>query len=222
MYVRKNPDMVQLLEGHGGALQPADMAYLGLTDRVKQVLDEEAQPTEAGRATSAEGVLQAAADTGNVDLVRIALRHVDWDRGDARWHWMLMRPLGRHTHDRDRYVRCLRALLERSGADVRGPFGRTLLHDVAGAWPRSATMAADDRLAFANVLLQYGARLDVRDDILKSTPLGWACRWDRPELVRLLLDHGADPVEADAEPWATPRAWAVKSGDRAIAAMLDT
>jgi hypothetical protein len=26
--------------------------------------------------------------------------------------------------------------------------------------------------------------------------------------VKLLLARGADPVEADAEPWAAPRAWA--------------
>ena len=44
--------------------------------------------------------------------------------------------------------------------------------------------------------------------LLESTPLGWACRWGRVELVELLLARGADPVEADAKPWATPRAWA--------------
>jgi hypothetical protein len=26
-------------------------------------------------------------------------------------------------------------------------------------------------------------------------------------LVEFLLERGADPVEADAEPWATPEAW---------------
>jgi hypothetical protein len=31
-----------------------------------------------------------------------------------------------------------------------------------------------------------------------------------PELVALFLERGADPVEADTEPWATPRAWAEK------------
>jgi hypothetical protein len=29
-------------------------------------------------------------------------------------------------------------------------------------------------------------------------------------LVKLLLERGADPGEAGAEPWATPRAWAEK------------
>ena len=45
----------------------------------------------------------------------------------------------------------------------------------------------------ATILLDAGARLDVRDDLLKSTPLGWACRWGRVEMVKLFLARGADP-----------------------------
>ncbi len=62
--------------------------------------------------------------------------------------------------------------------------------------------------------------MDLRDDLLKSTPPGWACRWGREELVRLFLDRGADPVEADAEPWATPLAWAEKKGHDRVLALL--
>ena len=54
------------------------------------------------------------------------------------------------------------------------------------------------RLAFATAALDAGARLDIRDELLESTPLGWACRWGRVGIVRLLLDRGANPVEADA------------------------
>jgi hypothetical protein len=39
-----------------------------------------------------------------------------------------------------------------------------------------------------------------------------ACRYGRVELVELYLERGADPVESDAEPWATPTAWAAKMG----------
>ena len=73
---------------------------------------------------------------------------------------------------------------------------------------------------FAAALLDAGARLDVRDELLKSTPLGWACRWNRPELVRLLLNRRADPIEADAEPWATPLSWAKKKGHTEILEIL--
>jgi hypothetical protein len=53
----------------------------------------------------------------------------------------------------------------------------------------------------ASILLDAGARTDARDEFLKSTPLGWACRWGRVELVKLLLDRGADPIEPEAEAW---------------------
>ena len=46
-------------------------------------------------------------------------------------------------------------------------------------------------------MLDAGAPLNARDEWLKSTPLGWACRWGGVELVRLLLARGADPIEAD-------------------------
>lgn len=68
--------------------------------------------------------------------------------------------------------------------------------------------------------LNARARTDVRDELLKSTPLGWACRWGRSEVVKMLLEHGADPFERDAEPWATPRAWAEKMNRDPVLAVL--
>jgi len=40
-------------------------------------------------------------------------------------------------------------------------------------------------------------------------------------LAKLLLERGADPVETEAEPWATPRAWAEKKNHDAVLAALD-
>jgi hypothetical protein len=225
---RHDSEMVQLLEKHGGIVNATTAAYLGLTERVRQLLEDEGMGRVPDGAVSpggsvAEAVLEAAADGGHVDLVRMALDHLDWRPGDARWQGMLMRPFGKHkASDRERYAACLRMIADRSGMDLPWRFGRTLLHDVAADWPRSATMAADERLAFATILLERGSPLDARDDLLKSTPLGWACRWGRVELVNLLLARGADPVEADAEPWATPRAWAEKMNRRQVLSILRT
>ncbi|MFZ0306118.1 MAG: hypothetical protein WAL75_25765, partial [Terracidiphilus sp.] len=66
-----------------------------------------------------------------------------------------------------------------------------------------------------------GADLKLRDDMLKSTPLGWACRWGQVELVRLYLSRGATVLETDAEPWASPIAWARKMNHRAIISLLE-
>ena len=63
-------------------------------------------------------------------------------------------------------------------------------------------------------------RVGSRDNILKSTALGWACRWGRAKVAELMLEQGADPVEADAEPWARPRAWAEKRGHVEIIELL--
>ena len=68
----------------------------------------------------------------------------------------------------------------------------------------------EQRLTFATMLLDAGASLNRRESLLQSTPLGWACRWGRTELVKLYLERGADPIEAHAEPSATPLAWATK------------
>jgi ankyrin repeat protein len=66
--------------------------------------------------------------------------------------------------------------------------GQTALHSTAAHHGR---IGDEDRARFAAMLLDHGAKLDMRDDPLKSTPLGWACRWGRPKLVELLIQHGA-------------------------------
>jgi len=225
-YARHVRAMVELLERHGGLVDAGTAGYLGLAERLKWLFEDEA----AGRlqeglvspgGTIAEDLLFSAAASGNVDLVQMALEHLNWPRGDARWHGRLMQPFGRHpTAERDRYLTCFQMMLERSGVDLPHRFGRTLLHDVAAAWPRSAPMGAAERIGFATILLDAGARLEVRDDLLRSTPLGWACRWGRVELVTLLLKRGADSVEVDAESWATPLAWAEKMNRGAVLSVL--
>ena len=225
-YARQDRAMVELLERHGGFVDAGTAGYLGLAERLRRMFEEEA----AGRlpegivspgGTVAEDLLFSAAASGNVDFVQMALEHLDWPRGDARWQWRLMQPLGRHPEDeRARYLTCFQMILERSGVDLPHRFGRTLLHDVAAAWPRSAPMGAAERIGFATMLLDAGARLEVRDDLLRSTPLGWACRWGRVELVTLLLQRGADSVELDAESWARPLAWAEKMKHGAVLSVL--
>jgi ankyrin repeat protein len=227
-YEREDWAMVRVLEGYGGLVNATTAGYLGLKDRATKLLEDEA----AGRLVEgsvppggsvANVLLEGAADGGHVEIVRAALERLDWPVGDARWHWMLMRPFGRHSEaDRERFLTCFRLIVDRSGADLPGRCGRTLLHDVAADWPINAPMSADERIAFATILLNKGARLDVRDDLLKSTPLGWACRWGCIEFVNLFLQRGADPVEADAESWATPRAWAQAKGHPGILTLLES
>ena len=73
----------------------------------------------------------------------------------------------------------------------------TLLHDMAhtGDVPK------------ARLLLQHGADVNYIDDEYRSTPLGYAARWGHVEMVKLLLESGADPNKSGAS-WSTPLAWA--------------
>jgi uncharacterized protein len=87
--------------------------------------------------------------------------------------------------------------------------GFTLLHD----------MAYTGDLRKAGLLLDHGADINLLDDDYCSTPLGYAARWGRQEMVALLLERGADVNRADA-PWATPLAWARKKRHAAIESAL--
>jgi hypothetical protein len=177
--------------------------------------------------TLAEELLWGAACGGDPEIVRLALERVDWPRADPRWFEMLEQPLRLWTHgsvargwDPTTYLKCFRALLQNCDPNIRGRnsgLGLTILHSIAGSREH---LTGDDRVRFATAALDAGARLDPRDKLLKSTPLGWACRWGRLELVELFLDHGADSVEADAEPWATPEAWAKKMNHGDVLASL--
>lgn len=225
-YQRNKPDAIALLERYGGFADAGIIAYFGLLDRAKQMLADEAAGRLRPRSvpegeTVAACLLVSGTDGGQVDMVRLALEHLDWPRDHLRWHNNLMRPLGAHAAgDRERYLTCFALMVERAGPNPPGTYGRSILHDVCGGWPHKTT-SAEDRVALATILLDAGARLDLRDDLLKSTPLGWACRWGRVELVKLFLERGADPHEQDAEPWATPRAWAARMGHGEVLACLE-
>ena len=221
--------MVALLRGHGGIVDPTIAALYRQTDLARQMLAGEGVGSPV-----AEEMLGAAACGGDPDIVRAALDRVAWARGDPRWFGVLEQPLRIWSHghpdwpeqgrDRDTYPACLAILLERADPNVRGRqqdrgrFGLTLLHSVAGAREH---VTAEERLAFATQLLAAGARLDLRDNLLLSTPLGWACRWGRTELVDLFLAWGADPREPDAAPWASPTAWARQMGHRHLLPLLE-
>jgi ankyrin repeat protein len=149
----------------------------------------------------AEQMLWAASWT-DPEIVRLCLPHTPRPRDDPWWNYVLVHAA---------LPECFKLILDQ-GVDpnVRVGGGFTILHHLA------SHDKAENCLIRATMLLDAGASLTIRDSLLQSTPLGWACRWGRIELVRLYLERGADPVEADAEPWATPLAWATKRGHHEI------
>jgi ankyrin repeat protein len=214
-YRQRDRKMIELLERHGGVVDAATVGFHGLTERARHMLSDiaEAPIDDSGQDVAAQ-LLGGAVSGGGSEIVRLALERINWARDDERWFSILEEPIRRGGD-----LACFNIVLGCCDANIRGrgPFGLSLLHSVAGSGDH---VTAEQRLAFATSLLHAGARLDVRDNLLKSTPLGWACRWGRVELVTLFLERGADPVERDAELWATPEAWASKKNHSAVLAVL--
>jgi ankyrin repeat protein len=230
-YSQRDWRMVELLARYGGVPEASTAGLYRQTELARKMLAGEASyRTEgAGGQTLGQQLLWGAACGGDPAIVRMALETIDWARDDPRWFNLLEQPLRIWSHgqideewDRATYLECFRLILQRSDPNIRGRlnenFGLTILHSVAGSREH---VTQSERVAFATMLLDAGARLDIRDNLLKSTPLGWACRWGRVELIKLLLERGADPRELDADPWARPAAWAKKMGREDVLAILN-
>jgi ankyrin repeat protein len=75
----------------------------------------------------------------------------------------------------------------------------------------------------ASLFIEHGADLHARDEDLCSTPLGWAAKFGKINMVELLLQHGAQPILPEDLPdlaWTTPLAWATRRGHAAIVDLL--
>jgi ankyrin repeat protein len=218
-YETKNTTMIELLERHGGYLDAEFVGSLGLMDRARLMLADEAAgclaPQALAPGAQGEPVAEHLITFGlrSLEMLQLALPRIDRARNDPWWAGKLRQAWGFAD------LSCLRLVLERCDVQACAP---TTLHELAGPWPRSVHYDPEDRLAKATLLLDAGARLNVRDEWSKSTPLGCACRYGRVELVKLFLERGADAVEADAEPWATPRAWAERADREDILALLQS
>lgn len=211
-YRQNDSAMKQLLLSRGAKPQPWTITLAHDAEAARRMMEE-----DSGEEVARELVWSAACNACP-EIIEMALPRLTWPRHDSRWHWVLMQP-PRSCGDNgieNPYFTCMELLLERIDPNV-GRRGSTVLHFVAA---RDAALSEVGRVRFTAMLLDHGARLDLRDELLRSTPLGWACRWGRKEMVELLLARGAPAQEPDAEPWATPLAWATKMGHADIAALL--
>ena len=231
-YGQQDERMIALLESYGGEPNPSMAGLYRRKDLAVRMLEKYGDAVLPDDGFSggkvAEQLLGAAARGGDAEILKLALERVDIPQGDPRWNGILSAPLGFWNHwigpwchpewDRTTYLACFRMILERTGPpNGRLRFGATILHEIV---TMGSHTTAEERVAFAEAALDAGARMDLRDELLKSTPLGWGCRWGRVELVKLFLARGAKAMEPDAEPWAQPSAWARKKNHTEISALL--
>ena len=89
--------------------------------------------------------------------------------------------------------------------------GRTFLHGCAEKGDVDA----------ACVFLELGADIEAVELEYGGTPLAAAARTGKVEMVRFLLDQGADPAApVKSPPWAQPIYWAEKEGHGDVVALL--
>jgi len=166
--------MIELLESRGGHLNAAEAGYAGQTEIARKMLADEMDPhfegAQYGGKTTLEQLVATGSNSGTPEIVRMALERIDWPREDKRWFGALWNALPGHQRwdedARDRYVACFRLILARADPNLHELQGQTMLHQV---------IARDfgDGQILATMLLDAGARMDLRDYLLKSTPLGW-------------------------------------------------
>ena len=214
-YNNRDDEMKGLLLRYGGVLEATFAGLEGETAAASVFLQKD--PSLAG------SLLWAAGCGGDINLAGLCLRHLDLAPDDAEWLSLLEQPLRlwrlnphRNFKDVDRavYPAIFRMILEHgASSNVVGRFGYRLAHRLAacGVVWGEPIMTEAERVEFAKILLDHGAELNVLDELLQSSPLGWAARWGKHDLARLYLERGADPSLAGAE-WATPLAWAEKKG----------
>lgn len=211
-YRNGDEPMKELLLARGAKPQPWTITLANDIGEARRMLEADASEELA------QELAWSAACNGRPAILDLALPRLAWAANDQRWHWILIQPIrsvGDRPDDRD-FFACM-ALLLKHGIDPNiSRRGETAL-DYAAA---RANPAEAQRVRFAVMLLDHGARLDMRDELLQSTPLGWACRWGRKELAELLIARGAPVDEPDTEAWATPLAWAEKMGHAEIAGVL--
>jgi hypothetical protein len=97
------------------------------------------------------------------------------------------------------------------GVDVntRGQYGESPLGAAAAAGQMEA----------AGMLIARGAHLNDRTDITLETPLTEAAQMNHTDMVKLLLDHGANPAAMDVLD-RTPLDWARENGNQQMAGLL--
>jgi ankyrin repeat protein len=212
-YRHKDGELKRLLLERGAKPQPYMVAEAHDIEEARRLLEAD------GSEELARELAWSAACHGCPAIVELALPRLNWAAGDPRWHWILIQPIrGVESDDRDHegFFQCLAALLRRIDVNQCRRLGATILHFAAA---RSGT-TEQECARFVSMVLDHGARLDLRDDLLQSTALGWACRWGRREMVELLIARGAPVHEPDTEAWAQPLAWAIKMEHTDIVELL--
>ena len=205
VYVARTSEIRALLQAHGGTLDPYDLVWKDEDDEVIRRVTEDPRSAELGCG----GVFTAVVTREKRDLLKRLL-----DAGirvppvvTGCQSYLLEQP------------DMLRTLLDHGmNPDTCNWQEQTMLHMLCRG--DGSGKPDPQSIQCATMLLDAGANISAKDDDLRSTPLAWAARGNRPDMVEFLLARGARTNLPDDMPWATPLAWATRRGYRQVAEML--
>ena len=205
VYAARTSEIRTLLEAHGGSLDPYDLVWKDEDEEVIRRVTADPKSAELGCG----GVFTAVVTRGKRDLLKRLL-----DAG------IRVPPLvtGCQSYLMEQ-PDMFRTLLESGmNPDTCNWQMQTMLHLCC----RGDGSGRPDKVSLecAAMLLDAGANISARDDDYCSTPLGWAARHNRPDMVDFLLARGAKTNFPDDKPWATPLAWAKRRGNTQVSEML--
>ena len=168
--------LVETLIDHGASLEPAGEGdWVSPVETALVFGKQEAAQALVRRGAPVE-TLAAAAGLGDLDKVRRLLPHAsDIDRHRAL---ALSAQLGQTD--------VVRVLLDAGGDPNRFNPRGTHSHT-----PPLHQAIAAGHLDVVKLLVERGARLDIKDTIYQGTPLGWAKYRERPEIAGFQREHGA-------------------------------
>ena len=208
MHARQNPEILALLLRYGAKQEsrPFEEIEQLIEERRLEELEKRLRETglmgRQGEANWGEGVLAVPANSRDLELIEVLMRCGARVPDVTKW--------GRYYYFKHADV--ARYLLEHGmNANHRSWQEVMLLHD----------MAHDGSVQKARLLLDYGAEVDAIDGEYRSTPLGFAARWNQREVALLLVERGADTNRAGAD-WARPIAWARRKGHAEMIELLRT
>lgn len=199
-----SPELRPLLIAHGGKLDPYDLAWADSDEDVLRRVKDDPASADLGCGTVFTAVVTNRKRELLLRLLEMGIRVPPVVTGCRGY---LMEDL-----------EMFQILLAHGmSPDLPNWQGQTFLHDLCRGGKRGQAGEAIQR---AEILLDAGASISIREDEYSSTPLGWAARTNMPEMVEFLLRRGAPANLPDDPPWATPLAWAERRGHAEIVEIL--